>query len=405
MWFQVVIALIVAVVAILMMVDFSGEETRPSDEQALLSSDIQEETHQVYVIGDLHGDVECAKHWVQRIGVVDNVEEPTKWLQPEASLVFMGDYIDKGPFSYQTMLFVKSLTDAFPERVIALMGNHEMEVLKDRHPLRQPKYFNMPYAVIHPGEFTNFVLERELDETDDIVVDLLLNATLQVYSQRLQRSVLFAPESSVEGRLCIIDFVEDQDKKHLVKERLTEYQHAYLSAFWSNTTLGKWVETLRVAHIQNGVLFVHGGVDRGIASVLSSFDSIDALNDKVANNAGNHRFWEFLQGTTTGRAIEKMLFYRGNHDGDCHELASILQDLGVDRLAVGHTPDENIRQLCGGQFLALDSLLGRWIRTSGNYYCPAQSRSRGNFACPNLEADCQGQVVKIGKDTVQIIRA
>jgi hypothetical protein len=416
MWWQISTAVVVAVVAVLSMMDFHGEAPPPPPlkeppikiveqthepplEQEPPKVKKEKEPHVTYVIGDLHGDVDCGKYWVDRIGIVDNIENPTRWLEKDASLVFMGDYIDKGPFSYQTMLFVKSLTDAFPEKVTALMGNHEMEALKDRHPRRQPKYMHYAYSVVHPSEFKNFVgLHRDVNEEDELVIDLLLNATLEIYARQLQRSARFLPE--VKSGACIVDFVPDESKE-LVKERLTEYQDAYLSAFYSNTTLGKWVENLKVAHVENGVIFTHGGIDTEIASVIAEYDSVDALNKYVADNAGNERFWEFLSTTKTGQAVEKMLFYRGNHDGEaaCQELRSILDGMdGVQQLAVGHTPGENIRQLCGNQFLALDSLLGRWIRTSGNYYCPTETRAVGNFRCPDLEQRCLGQIVKIDQD-------
>ena len=59
----------------------------------------------IYAIGDLHGDAKCAKEWISATGLVD--ESFTKWLQPTANLVFVGDYIDKGPTSLQTALMVK----------------------------------------------------------------------------------------------------------------------------------------------------------------------------------------------------------------------------------------------------------------------------------------------------------
>ena len=59
----------------------------------------------IYAIGDLHGDAKCAKEWISATGLVD--ETFTRWLQPTANLVFVGDYIDKGPTSLQTALMVK----------------------------------------------------------------------------------------------------------------------------------------------------------------------------------------------------------------------------------------------------------------------------------------------------------
>ena len=71
----------------------------------------------IFVIGDLHGDAHCARRWVQHSGLVDlggyNLEDGSssssdgsgsgsgrgamRWLDPEAILVFLGDYVDRGP--------------------------------------------------------------------------------------------------------------------------------------------------------------------------------------------------------------------------------------------------------------------------------------------------------------------
>ena len=73
----------------------------------------------VYAIGDLHGDAECGKYWVDKLDLID---EKGQWRNPNASLVFMGDYVDKGPYGYQTMQFVKSLMDSYPDNIEAILG-------------------------------------------------------------------------------------------------------------------------------------------------------------------------------------------------------------------------------------------------------------------------------------------
>jgi hypothetical protein len=367
----------------------------------------QRRDRQIYVIGDLHGDFKCAKHWVQRTGLVDNVDNPQQWLQDDASLIFMGDYIDKGPFSYQTLLFVKSLTDAFPTRVTALMGNHEMEVLKDRSVERDFKYYYQISHVVHPSEYAHH-LNRDLDQEDELVVELLLNATLKVYGEgKKGPPVHFTPQRLPDGiasnpkRKCVVDVVESHQE--LVRERLTEYQQAYIASFMSNTTLGGWMEkTLKVAHIENGIFFTHGGIETKIATQLTTnYTSIDALNAIVADNLADDNFFHFIVATPTGRLVEKMLYHRGNHKEDaCPELLRNFQLWGgVHTLAVGHTPLAKIRRKCGDQLLALDSLLGRWIRTSQGFHCrPNEVRKSGNFTCPKLIQQCRGQIVKFLPD-------
>ena len=93
------------------------------------------EPQTIWAIGDLHGDALCAQHWVGRTGLVANLAQPPSawvWTDAAAHLVLMGDYIDKGPRSKQTLKLVRALTRRFPSQVTALMGNHELNLLVDR---------------------------------------------------------------------------------------------------------------------------------------------------------------------------------------------------------------------------------------------------------------------------------
>jgi Calcineurin-like phosphoesterase len=88
----------------------------------------------IYAIGDLHGDVECARQWVSRTHVIiDSAHHRNhRWRDEAVRLVFVGDYVDKGITSRQTLEYVKNLTETFPKYVTAIMGNHELELLRDR---------------------------------------------------------------------------------------------------------------------------------------------------------------------------------------------------------------------------------------------------------------------------------
>jgi serine/threonine protein phosphatase 1 len=68
-----------------------------------------------FAIGDVHGDL-------------DGLERVFSKLPPrEASdtIVFVGDYLDRGPKSAQVVQFVRKEAEAGPARVVALRGNHE----------------------------------------------------------------------------------------------------------------------------------------------------------------------------------------------------------------------------------------------------------------------------------------
>lgn len=74
-----------------------------------------------YAIGDIHGSLgkltrliaACRSHADGR----------------ETSLVFLGDYIDRGPDSAGVVRFILALQTDWPGRIVTLMGNHEAMAL------------------------------------------------------------------------------------------------------------------------------------------------------------------------------------------------------------------------------------------------------------------------------------
>lgn len=351
-----------------------------------------------YVIGDLHGDADCASYWVDRTDLVQD----GKWTDPSSNLVFLGDYIDKGPTSKQTVEYVKKLTEDFPNQVTALMGNHELELLRDRD-LEGNKwrwggvsYFQMGYSSAHPGEYLNFL--DSVDEQDLVVVDALYNASLEVYGHGKHQKVFLSSEGN--GRESILDYVEPK-LRPLVKERMDLFQQKYIDAFRSGSELGTWLENLPVLAQVNESLFVHGGISPDSARRIQSL-GVDKINQLLADNANEEKLSTFLDYTEEGRSVYDMVTYRGNHnEGACSYLPMLLPE-SVSRLGVGHTPGNMVRFLCDGNFLALDSALGRWFRNSGNDYCDGEKdrvSSNGRYGCQKKNEQCEGEIIRIDNES------
>jgi len=66
-------------------------------------------------IGDIHGDLTALEKLFSRLPKLDK----------DDSVVFVGDYIDRGPGSAQVIQFVRDLQKKGPAKVVALRGNHE----------------------------------------------------------------------------------------------------------------------------------------------------------------------------------------------------------------------------------------------------------------------------------------
>jgi hypothetical protein len=451
----------------------------------------------VYVIGDLHGDAYCAHHWVKQTGLIanlgdlpyratdviwDDTDSPNnhnngddddvnvnvntnnatasilqasqhwEWTDASSDLVFLGDYIDKGPTSLPTLTLVKALCERFPHHVTALLGNHELELLLDRDTTGNrgsdwgsdgALYFQMGYSAAHPRDYLDYLPPQ--DRTDPVTVELdtwvmtqLYRASLEIYAQNLEHSARMAPLSNPQS---VIRYLNKDGHEHpltleeqqVVSDRLQVYQTHYLASFAPTTSLGQWLQTLPVVHVSPTVntIFVHGGL-RNHPLVLKQFQQGDSqtdvttrINQMLANHTHPDKMHSFMQ-TTEGAVIYDMVTFRGNHkqqDG-CGSLEASLKDINmsmsmsttnvnnikIKRLAVGHTPYDDIQIKCDGQLLALDSALGRWMRAVGNDYCmgdksyssssidSSTSDSNSKYTCEPIITTCEGQIVRLYKN-------
>lgn len=72
------------------------------------------------IIGDIHGYCSKLKELLLKLGYA---EQDGSFAHPERKVIFVGDYIDRGPEIRETLQLVKGMVDA--GNAIALMGNHE----------------------------------------------------------------------------------------------------------------------------------------------------------------------------------------------------------------------------------------------------------------------------------------
>lgn len=107
-------------------------------------------TYEITVLGDLHGCYSCFKAALLQADFLSKLEawkaDPQK---PEPKLVLLGDYIDRGRFSYNGVLrAVMQLFLAAPEHVFPLRGNHEYYI----------EYNGRIYGGVKPAEAINSLI-------------------------------------------------------------------------------------------------------------------------------------------------------------------------------------------------------------------------------------------------------
>ncbi len=83
---------------------------------------IEIDSGQVVFVGDTHGDIEATENVLNR------------YLKPENKIVFLGDYVDRGPASEDNLNLLFKTKLEHPENLFLLMGNHEGWPLIKFHP-------------------------------------------------------------------------------------------------------------------------------------------------------------------------------------------------------------------------------------------------------------------------------
>ncbi len=74
----------------------------------------------IFAIGDIHGCFPKVKYLLKRL--------PINWKTD--ILVFLGDYVDRGPESCQVLELMLTLNESYPGQIIFLKGNHEEMFLR-----------------------------------------------------------------------------------------------------------------------------------------------------------------------------------------------------------------------------------------------------------------------------------
>lgn len=139
--------------------------------------------YELIVLGDLHGCYSCLKAAVHQSNFIDKVRrfkaDPEH--NPDVRLVLLGDYIDRGRFSYNGVLrTVLNLFLAAPDHVHVLRGNHEYYI----------EYQGRVYGGVRPAEAISSlaphlpvdVFSRFLDFFDAMPNMLLFDQMLFVHA-------------------------------------------------------------------------------------------------------------------------------------------------------------------------------------------------------------------------------
>jgi serine/threonine-protein phosphatase 2B catalytic subunit len=192
----------------------------------------------VHILNELKGpevDEESVACGVDEVPSCAGDHKRRKWL-------FLGDFVDRGTFGIETVLYLLSLKLHFPDRVFLLRGNHECRLLTDHFNFRKEvgyKYSTLNRVVTSPHDtdkrrptVTNPIYEHFMMTFDTLPLAARIHTQMGRFfachgglsPQILHVEDLNADEWSVTAKLCQSNpntTLEDLERlKRLKKQKL-----------------------------------------------------------------------------------------------------------------------------------------------------------------------------------------
>ena len=199
-------------------------------------------------IGDVHGDFDDFCSILQRAGLID---EQHHWSGGKATLVQVGDLIDRGPKSRQVLDLMMSLEEQAAKaggRVVSLLGNHEvMNLMGDLRYVPPETYASFADSESEKRQKSAYQEYAAWRKSHPQLLSELLNPVL--------------PETETEWIARHPQgFIEQRD------------------AFGPKGSYGKWLRQRSAVAMIGGIIFLHGGISPKVASL-----KLDNINSQIRN--------------------------------------------------------------------------------------------------------------------------
>ena len=253
-----------------------------------------------YIISDIHGNYRAFRNLLLHAQLID---DSNQWIGGEACLFLLGDYVTSGPGSKQVIDLIRSLEYQVPNQVIALLGNHELLLLRAIHEkdYRQAWLANPEHwQTIASWAGANEELDNSLQSLH--IEPLSTQAIAEIY-QAVAKS---EPDSD-----SLMQYATQQWRLNQpvltsrASSDLWEAWHLFLRIIETDGTLA-WIEGLPVAHrAEEWGLFHAGppiGFEGGIDDLNNQFDalrragsfehSLLASDSSLTSPVGTRRWWE-----------------------------------------------------------------------------------------------------------------
>eukprot|EP00919_Chromeraceae_sp_WS-2016_P040121 GHVR01095814.1.p1 GENE.GHVR01095814.1~~GHVR01095814.1.p1 ORF type:complete len:544 (+),score=83.12 GHVR01095814.1:1-1632(+) len=142
---------------------FKGEELEFMKLKIFHDKFMYEWDGRIFVMADTHGDYDTVVKVLKEAEIVHKtIDNKVKWIASDTLLIQLGDVIDRGPYSEQSMILFDNLREQAEEhnsKVILLMGDHEYFAATD--------YFNSGFTERDSGCYGGLKAKKELFSSDE----------------------------------------------------------------------------------------------------------------------------------------------------------------------------------------------------------------------------------------------
>jgi hypothetical protein len=201
----------------------------------------------IIAVGDVHGDFDDFAAILQRIGLTD---KQNQWAGGKTTLVQVGDLLDRGPKPRDVMDLLISLEKEAPKdhgRVISLLGNHEMmNIMGD-------------LRYVTPANYASFADSKSEERRKSAFKD---------YVKWRERHAELLAELPQPLELTEAEWMARHPVGFIEQREALSPKGSY----------GKWLREHAAIVKMNGVVFLHGGISLGLASM-----KLDAINSVIRN--------------------------------------------------------------------------------------------------------------------------
>ena len=128
------------------------------------------------IIGDIHGHAAELRQLLEMMGYS---EEGSEWKHPERQVIFLGDFVDRGPEQFEVLTIAKSMVEK--GSALAVMGNHEFNAVAwaTEHPDKANDYLR-PHSDKNKEQHQAF-LDQVTEGSDTHLALLKWFKTLPLY--------------------------------------------------------------------------------------------------------------------------------------------------------------------------------------------------------------------------------